>query len=319
MPKGIFTQCVAVLLEAPVSIDAVAERVEAIEGLQPRGRRDADDNVWLGGEGVLGAFDVDRNGLILVDVLDAPWPDGMGNPRTEVDLFGAWTLGHLGPFAYPGGLDRATRQVWTCPEAKELAPRHRAFLRVRSSWVIGAGDEARVTPAGYDPRAELAAVTDVARELLSLPGALLLWNPSGEVLADASAVGESLFHAAENDSVPLDLYANARIFNLTREGWVLLDTVGMAQLEVPDLEAVFVKSGRVDPGEVDAFLRNVSLHHLAAGATVIADGETADGPGGQLWTAARVEEGLADPPRAVIRWRPVDGPEPPKGLLDLPE
>ncbi|MDJ0847938.1 MAG: hypothetical protein QNK04_06055 [Myxococcota bacterium] len=36
----------------------------------------------------------------------------MGDPQREPLLMGAWSMGHFGPFAYPGGLERAAQQCW---------------------------------------------------------------------------------------------------------------------------------------------------------------------------------------------------------------
>jgi hypothetical protein len=96
------------------------------------------------------------------------------------------------------------------------------------------------------------------------------------------------------------------------DGWMLMDTVGMWQLDRPDLEAVFPE-GRFSPDEVAACLRNVSLY-LAAKGDVIEEGHTIDGPGPMRWQARRFENGLADPPRDTIRLFPTKGPTAPPQL-----
>ena len=40
-------------------------------------------------------------------LVDAPWPDHMGDVEQEAELFAAWNMGWFGPFAYPKNLERA--------------------------------------------------------------------------------------------------------------------------------------------------------------------------------------------------------------------
>src|SRR5579864_601473 len=97
--KGQFTQSACVLLNAPISIEAVArmlaERFEVLKTGAGVGKG------WLGGGNyVLLNMRVEVNGKVVVDVVDAPWPDGMGDPKKEPELFGAWATGFFGPGVY---------------------------------------------------------------------------------------------------------------------------------------------------------------------------------------------------------------------------
>lgn len=83
-----------------------------------------------------------------------------------------------------------------------------------------------------------------------------------------------------------------------------MDTVGNAQLDIPDSEAFF-HSKSYDFNEVDNFVRNVSLYVLNEGE-VIKDGDTMDGPGRVRWQARKLDNGVCDPPRRVLRWLPLD-------------
>ena len=133
--------------------------------------------------------------------------------------------------------------------------------------------------------------------------------------ASGPLIGEALVAAglAPQRSAPGQglLY---RLYDLVG-GWALMDTVGNAQLGLPDVEACF-RPGAYDCGEVDHYLRNVSLFLLRRGG-VIADGDTLDGPGGVRWRARGHENGLADPPRRVLRLTPEDGAEVP-AATDVP-
>jgi hypothetical protein len=61
------------------------------------------------------------------------------------------------------------------------------------------------------------------------------------------------------------------------------------------------------------FLRNAASYVLDHGPA-IKDGDTMDGPGAIPWQAATVENGLADPPREVLRWLPLDRLRRPAGI-----
>jgi hypothetical protein len=307
MPKGMFTQGICVLLEKPPSLDEIESLLSDFDILR---RVEASTEWVFGGPTVIVGFRPEVNGLVSVDVVNKCWPDHMGDPKTETMLFGAWSMGHFGPFAYPGGLQRATQQCWAWERGKSVADGHKAFVRIRSSYAFGAQDDDPIMPADYEAYRELEFVTKVASALLELPGSLCYFNPNGEVLRDQDGLRECLNFGWSNELPPFDAWMNIRLFNVNAE-WSFMDTVGGGQLDIPDAEASF-HAQSFDFGEVDNFLRNVSLYLLNNGE-IIEDGDTMDGPGEIRWHSRQYENGVCDPPRRVLRWLPVDGrPVPPE-------
>lgn len=309
MPKGMFTQGVSILLDRPVGLDEIEP---TLADFDVRRRNDEGTSWELGGPTLIVARDLEANALVAVDTVDRRWPDHMGDPQQEPMIFGAWSMGNFGPFAYPGGLERAAQQCWSWEDGKTVPDRHAAFLRVRSSYAFGAEDDDPIMPADYEPLSELEFVTKLAAALLELPAALCYYNPNGEVLKDEGGLRESLNYGWAHDLPPLDAWSNVRLFNFNPE-WSLMDTVGNGQLEIPDVEACFHED-TCDPNAVANFLRNVSLY-LFNNGEVINNGDTMDGPGGVHWQARPFENGICDPPRRVLRWFPMDDRPAPPELL----
>lgn len=300
MPKGIFTASAVVLAESAPTLDAIEAALPEVEVKARHGT--PSDNVWMGGPSLLVAMRPEVNGFVTIDVVDRPWPDTMGDPTTDIDLFGAWSLGAFGPFVFPGNLTRARAFALRFAEAKRAVEKHGALVRVRASYVLGAPDDAPALPSDYDPLEELRFVTDLARSLLDVPGALAYFDPNGEVLLDAASLARSLEHHRESELPPFDVWSTIRFFPL-EEGpepkWVAMDTIGMEQLDILDQEACF-RPDDVDPDDVAELLRNISLYLLERG-NVIRDGDTLEGPGG-VWRASEAEESLAPAPRPTLRW-----------------
>lgn len=298
------------LFEKAPTLEAVEE---ALSGFK---HRRAHANVppgWMSsGTGLVADLFPSINGRAAIDVFASEWPDGMGDPKSDAMLFGAWTMGFFGPFTFPGNLERAVQHSYEFEAAGRLARAHRAFVRVNASYVFGAGPDAKVSPEGYDALTELEAMTRLGRELLSVPGALVYFNPSGEVLADAERIDGTLGFARGADVSPMPLWSNVRMAHLSDvPGWIVMDTIGMGQLDRDDLEAVFPASG-FDPGNVAGFLRNAA-EYLRARGPVVKDGNTMDGPG-RHWVASMREEGVMPGlGRPVLRWSP-QGVEVPEGL-----
>lgn len=301
MAKGFSTQSAMVLLEHSVGLDALEACLRPLGQVQ---RNERSEPGWMSKPSVLVPMRPQVNGHVLVDLVDEPWPDGMGDPKEQVDLFGAWSMGFFGPWVFPGNLERAQAMSFTWREARTVSSRHRAFVRIRSSYILGAGKDAPLLSADYDPLPELEFVTEVARTVLGLPGALAYFNPNGEVLRSAAGVEADVAWHAQRHLLPLPLWTNVRLFKLTPE-WSVMDTIGMEQLDTTDHEACF-RTSEYDPGAVDGFLRGISLYLLQNGP-VIEPGNTADGPGGVRWEAHPVETSLAPQPRPVLRWVPQDG------------
>ena len=222
-------------------------------------------------------------------------------------------MGWFGPFIHSGTLRRAVAQAHAWPDAARVVNRHRAFVRIKSTYAIGAPPEASIMPSDYSGLAELRFLTDVARRVLQIPGSLCYFNPNGESLHTAAALDDLLAYHAARDLLPLEVWSNARLFNIDdAEGWSMVDTIGMDQLDVVDHEACFL-SDRFDVQEVVNFLRNATSYVQKSGP-VIKDGDTMNGPGGINWQGRSFGESVAPAPRSVLRWLPCDGSEPPARL-----
>jgi hypothetical protein len=302
MQKGIFTQGIAVLLSKPISI---TQAHQALREYFAVGDISDFSKEWAyRGESFVIPLRPEVNGYLMVDVVDRPWPDGMGHPQEDPQLFDAWSLGQFGPFTYPGNLERAVEQAWgSYPEGRQAVNDHQAFIRLRTSYILGneAGEDAPVLPEGYDPMQELVMMMAVSARLLdSLPEALCYFNPAGECLASGRLLREAWSEVEEGKSLSPDLWSNIRLYRLPQEEWVLMDTVGMWQLDVADHEAVFKKEVSA-PSYVADFLRNISLYFLNDGidAGVVVQVE---GPGGIQWQGELYDNGVIQPPRQTVRW-----------------
>jgi hypothetical protein len=108
---------------------------------------------------------------------------------------------------------------------------------------------------------------------------------------------------------PIDMWSNLRAVALVQdagERWLLLDLVGMAQLGLPDQEAIFA-DGKEQPEAVQALLRNACMHVLSG--KPIPPGSTSDDGSGRRWTAS-FGSGVIAPRRDVVRWLPEQSPRP---------
>lgn len=309
MAKGLFTQSACVLLSKPTSLDAITPLLSDFKIAK---RIDEVTEPVLGGPSLIIAYRPEVNGYANVDVRDITWPDHMGDTKSEPMLFAAWSMGHYGPYAFPGGFRRAKEQLWAWPEGKQIAEAHKAFINIKTSYIFGADKDARVAPADYDPLPEMQFVTRLALALLKHPDALAYFNPNGEILRSAAKVQESLDYHQQQQLPPFDVWVNVRLFN-PNNGWMIMDTVGMEQLDLPDLE-VCMPAKTYNLQEVSRFLRNSSFYLLTKGE-VIKHHDTMDGPGGIRWQAHHELKELCPPPRRRIRWFPLDGSKPPADML----
>jgi hypothetical protein len=207
------------------------------------------------------------------------------------------------------------QQSWAWPEGKTLPAEHTGFIRIRTSYAFGAEEDVPLYPNDYDAEQDLEFITGIARALLRLPQAMCFFNPNGEVLRDRPMVEENLEFGRDHELPPLELWSNVRLFQLDGN-WVLMDTVGNEQLDIPDFEAAFDR--KYDCGEVDGFLRNLTLYLLDNGE-VIEDQNTVDGPGGIRWRAHFVDDALSVPPRRVICFLPQDDAPVPDLVLNRPQ
>jgi hypothetical protein len=312
--KILYTQGLAILLRQAMSLDAIES---CLSGFTIVSRQEESTDWHLSGPSLVIAYRPEVNGHVLVDIVDHHWPDQMGDPNTEPELFGAWHLGQFGPETYSGGLKRACEHSWTWPDGHLVPLQHQAFIRIRSSYNFGA-EFPTIRPENYDAVHELRFVTRIAAALVRLPQVLCYFNPSGECVRGASQFLACLSddHATTGD-MPLWVWSNVRFFKLPTDPlWNLMDTVGMSQLDAPDHEA-FYQSTAYEPGEVDAFLRIMSSYIVTKGP-IIQHGDTADGPGNVKWQGFHVSEALIEPARPVIRWFPLDRRKIPDALAKGP-
>jgi hypothetical protein len=298
--KGIFTQCVSVLF----SRDPSLEQLEAsLSSFEIRGRQTKNPSWPFSGPSITVAFRPEINGFMVVDIVNHSWPDSMGEARVDPVLFGAWSLGNFGPFTHPGALARATQQSLLWNTHGDMASDHEAFIRIRSSYVLGTQGEEPKLPEGYQAFDELLFMTRIVGLLLQLPGALCYFNPNGEILQDLQGLRKSLALSQEANFPPLDLWINSRLYRLVDQ-WNFMDTVGNHQLDVPDLEICFPM--HFDSTEIEPFLRSVTWYLKQQES--VQNGDILSGPQQSHWQVQHRSSSYADPPRSVLRLTPVGGP-----------
>jgi hypothetical protein len=302
MPKGLFSQCMCLLTNGQTAIEDV--KAALLEKEFRIVKQAPPQKDWrFGGPTLVIAYKREVNGCVAVDVVNQPWPDRMGDPKTDSKTFAAWTMGHFGPFTFPGGLARAAQHSYAWKEGKTLPERHRGFIRARMSYAFGAKDDAPILPDDYDPLAEMKFLSRIVLPLLKLPGVLCYFNPNGEVLRDRATFREHWIAAKKQEKIPLALWINARYIYVNDTFW-FMDTVGNGQLDLHDVEAVFAKDEH-DSNDIDYYLRNVT-HYLMGLDRPLQTGEDIDGPGERnlSWIIEVLKEGAIEPPRRVLRLCP---------------
>lgn len=307
----LFTHSAYILTIRPPSIDELERQLKKNFDIDGRTEAESEANWAMGNGALMVRMDGVETGRILIDVLDQKWPDDMGSELGKGSLFQAWSSGVFGPLVYPGAMTRAARQAWVWKQASGAARAHIGFVRLRAMHVAPEGDQ---TPEAPNPRDELVAITAVARRLLMVNGSLCYFNPSAEALRPPPQVFGAMDQHKSEGLLPIDLWTNVRVVGLEGEGeWTMMDTVGMSQLGLPDLEACFPRT-RFEMEVVDVFLRSIT-DYLAESGDVIEEGHTIDGPGEVDWTVSRLDQGMAAPPRPVIRLVPSDAGDPPAALV----
>ncbi len=289
MPKGLFTQCVCVLLEKAVTRRQIAAALRQFEPLQ---RLKGKANWELSGPTVVMEFRPETNGYVAVDIVNRRWPNQMGDPVQDPMLLGAWVMGNFGPFAFPGCLERAAKQSPPWSSAPAAVERHNAFIRIRCSYAFGDADDFPLIPDDYNPEHELNFLTRVASELLKLPSALCYFNPNGELLLDARMLSQAVSEAQTWQQPALDAWSRLRLFKVDSEQ-MLMDTVGNHQLDIPDLEVLF-HSDIHKAEEIAEFLRSLTLQLLQDGASFDND-MLIDGPGNVRWSCQQLDHGTTFP------------------------
>lgn len=298
--KGYFTQGVAVLLKAPLEL---AQLKSYLDGFELVETREASASWQMAGPSLILEYRPELDGHIQIDLVDKPWPDSMGGMNEDPALFAAWGAGAFGPLCFPGSLARACQHCYTWKEGPELALSHRAFLRLRVTYSLDNEVASPRKPRDVRPVEECEFLLTLAEALLEHPSALCYFNPSGEILAPLPMVSQICEHYRKASAPPINLLVNRRVVKFDDSGWMMMDTVGMGQLDKIDLEVCF--SSRYDVDEIATFLANTALH-LSRPGSKIKDGHTVTGPQGVLFEARSFHEPLLVPPRETLRLRPRD-------------
>jgi hypothetical protein len=183
MAKGFFTQGVSLLTNGQTTIDSVKSALRQ-QGFEIVRESPAQENWVFGGLTVVVAFLPAVNGYAALDIVNQPWPDSMGDLQSDSMTFAAWSMGHFGPFTFPGSLARARQHAWAWQPGQTISSGHRGFIRLRISYVFGAKEDAPVIPANYDPVAEMMFLSRAVIALLKAPDVICYFNPNGEVLRD---------------------------------------------------------------------------------------------------------------------------------------
>ncbi len=305
--KGMLTQCTCVLLDAAPAVSDLVRTLDGFDVLHETQAAEGAQGWAFSGPSVIVAYRREVNGLVQVDIVDQPWPDSMGSiSDSEGMLFGAWAIGHFGPCTFPGALERAVLHSYTWPEAHDVASRHRAFLRCRSSYVFGSNHDAPVRPENYDAIDELRFVSELQLALMALPGALAGFNPNGELLLPGERLERCLDRDAGGRGLAVDAWVNVRMFRPTDLGgdWLVYDSVGMGQLDVIDHEAV-LPFHHASTEYVPGLIYSMAAYDAEKGG-VLGPGDTATDSGGCNWHADVDGEALMIPQRTVLRWSPDD-------------
>ncbi len=287
-----FLQTGVVLFERAVSLD---ELESCLRHLSPRQRieKSSDAPYWLAGEGCL-MFESDSgsNGGVAVELFHRPWPDSMGSPETDPELFMAWSMRQFGLATFPFGLARAGAQG-AAPSSE-----HVAFVKLSLSYIFGADEDALVSPEDRDVHAELTRLAALAAEVLALSGAVAWFAPNGEVLTEPDVAREKLLQQASGQHVP-DLWVSTRAYSSGKH-W-LVETVGVGTLgakSTPYDHQVLLPDLGLDGDVVIHFVQELS--GAARFGSDHVPTEPVLGPGGR-WSP-RLAQSDNPPPREVVRW-----------------
>jgi hypothetical protein len=293
-----FLQTGVVLFGRLVSLDAVASALAADFPVVRRHVREAEAGYWLGGEGTVLVASGPPGASVAIEVFHRPWPDAMGDPEDDAELFGAWSLRQFGLTTFPYALARAAAQP-TAPCAE-----HVAFVRLSLSYVSGGRDDDADDDGAYPPERdvplELSALAALATRVCELPGALAWFAPNGEVLMAVETAQKKLRQQAAGDPVN-ELWVSTRV--VPAGNHLLVETVGMGALGLRPMAAydhqVLLPDLGLEMELVVRFLREVSGAARLLGSEQVPR-DSLLGPGGR-WAPEQAESDNP-PPREVVRW-----------------
>lgn len=128
--KAFYTQGLAILLDQPTTLDEIESY---LDGFTIVSRQEESTDWRLSGPSLVIAYKPEVNAYVLIDIVDHRWPDQMGDPNTEPELFGAWHLGQFGPGTLPGSLKRACEHSWTWPDGHSVPMQHQVHPHSQQS------------------------------------------------------------------------------------------------------------------------------------------------------------------------------------------
>lgn len=256
---------------------------------------------------------------IYIDMINGPWPDSIPDERDDPVTFVSWHAGAFGVFVYPGCLERAVHECRVWPDAKKAAKRHKALLRIRYAYERDSATsrEGEKILDTHSPFEELVNITRLLLTLNKLPGVLGYFFPGGEALCSSELMLATWETYIRHGKKPFDLWImwiNRRLgYTAEVPDWTLLDTFGLSQLDMVDIEACFQRM-HYQPTQVANWLLNVATY-LYENGSIIEDGQTLTGPGNTNWQAYHFDSSLQLPPRSVLCLRPQDGSRIPQRFL----
>jgi len=310
MPAGMYMQAVAVLLKEKVTRDQVEA---ALKDYQILKRVDAEKGkTHFSRDTLILPYRPEVNGLVSVSLYPHPWPDTMGDPKNDPELFGAWSFGNYGPYTWPGSLERASIHSYSWEPGPVMAQKHQAVIVIGLSFAFGAPDDAPLFPADYRPDHALGHITKIAAVLLKMPQALCYFNPGGEILRDREGMREAIQFANQHSILPFQIWTNVRMFRFQGAGWAMMDTIGNAQLDLPDFEAYF-PTDQWGPDVIAPELLNSNIY-LTKKGDILKDGDTFQNSPQIIWQCKHNQEAFMDPTRPVISLRPIKSAKMPKEL-----
>jgi len=222
--------------------------------------------------------------------------DGSGNPL----LFFHWDhLLELGdatipaqtvvlqtdqPFEITDSLTEDLRQSWSFPEAREVIGRCRNMIFVT---------DLMTSELEYRERLELFQDA-LAAILEAVPALAIHWRPTGQF------VDPQRFLEAYHEGGASRFFAgslNVRFYKISNSpGDLLMDTLGLAALGLPDLQCHFRD---LEPGKVAAVLANTA-HYILENGDVIENGHTVEGITTDSKWRCQHENSLQKPSRVVL-------------------
>lgn len=198
----------------------------------------------------------------------------------------AWRISTPTPMD-PATLGAAARQTWWWEDGRQTLDRCRHGLVI---------SDHRAAGLPYRTRVELFQRTLVG-VLEAYPALAIEWRTSQQLVSPQELVETAL---ADGFSNPLPGAVNVRFFRIdTADGGkeeMLMDTLGLAALGLPDLQCHF---RGLEPNDVSRVLYTTACYVYDHGS-VLKNGDTVAGPGPQDRWRCQLEHAIAQPRRPVF-------------------